>query len=87
MPRKVIERSASVASAGFSLMIARRSPAAKVSAPPPAVAKVPADAPIPKVIVPIEAPFLQDVQIGLSGWRSPGVTLAAGQIGGQREGA
>ena len=39
-------------------MIARRSPAAKVSAPPPAVAKVPVDAPVPKVIVPIGAPFL-----------------------------
>jgi hypothetical protein len=39
-------------------MIASRSPAAKVSAPPPAVAKVPADAPIPKVIVPMGEPFL-----------------------------
>ena len=47
-----------MASAGFSLMIARRSPAAKVSAPPPAVAKVPADAPVPKVIVPMGEPFL-----------------------------
>ena len=47
-----------MASAGFPLMIARRSPAAKVSAPLPPVAKVPADAPVPKVIVPMGAPFL-----------------------------
>ena len=47
-----------MASAGFSLMIARRSPAAKISAPPPAVAKVAVDAPIPKVIVPMGEPFL-----------------------------
>lgn len=47
-----------VASAGFSLMIARRPPAAKVSAPPPAVAKVPEDAPVPKVIMPMGEPFL-----------------------------
>ena len=60
MPRKVIERSASVASAGSSLMIARRSPVPKVSAPPPAVAKVPVDAPVPKVIVPMGEPFLAD---------------------------
>jgi hypothetical protein len=32
--------------------------AEKVSAPPPAVAKLPADAPVPKVIVPMGAPFL-----------------------------
>ncbi len=78
-----------MASAGFSLIIARRSPAAKISAPPPAVAKVPADAPIPKVIVPMVEPFLctSSTVSGVRPWgrtdRVLGIDRGAGVFGGK----